>query len=144
MRFVAVVLLILGLVSVNNGLRLVGSPLSAQNQTRAIFAPQASGQDSPASQKSVIPSNKLDLTASNKGYSPQRLYAKAGEPILINIATQNTTSCARDFVIPAIGLEVLLPESGNMPVSVTAQAKGTIMHFSCSMGMYTGEIVFSE
>jgi len=84
------------------------------------------------------------LTASNNGYSPQRLYAKAGEPIQISILTLNTTSCARDFVIPAIGFETLLPESGIVPVDVPAQSAGTVMQFSCSMGMYTGEIIFSE
>jgi len=139
MRFVAIVLLVLGLVSVNNGLTLVGSPLSAQNLTRDLFAPPASSQAA-----STTPSNNLELTASNSGYSPQRLYAKAGEPILLSIVTLNTYSCARDFVIPAIGVEQLLPQSGTVPVNIPAQAAGTVMRFSCSMGMYTGEIIFSN
>src|SRR5512136_1566497 len=36
MRFVAIVVLILGLVSVNNGLNLAGSPLSAQNLVHSL------------------------------------------------------------------------------------------------------------
>ncbi len=39
MRFVAIVLLVLGLVSVNNGLTLVGSPLSVQNLTQRALRP---------------------------------------------------------------------------------------------------------
>ncbi len=40
MRFVAIVLLVLGLISINNGLSLVGSPLSAQNLVHvALFVP---------------------------------------------------------------------------------------------------------
>ena len=39
MRFVAIVLLVLGLVSVNNGLTLVGSPSQFQNLTEALFSP---------------------------------------------------------------------------------------------------------
>jgi hypothetical protein len=31
-----------------------------------------------------------------------------------------------------------------VPVNIPAQAAGTVMRFSCSMGMYTGEIVFSD
>ena len=139
MRFVAVVLLVLGLVSVNNGLTLVGSPLSVQNLTRDLFAPPPTGQV-----LSGTPSNALNLSASNNGYSPQRLYAKAGEPIVLSIATVNTTSCARDFVIPAIGFETLLPASGIVPVNIPAQVAGTVLRFTCSMGMYTGEIVFSQ
>jgi sulfite exporter TauE/SafE len=140
MRFVAIVLLVLGLVSVNNGLSLVGSPLSIQNVIGNLFALQVAGQPAVA----VAPSNTLHLSASNSGYSPQKLYAKAGQPIMLNIATDNTYSCARDFVISAIGVEKLLPQTGTVPVTIPAQAAGTVMRFSCSMGMYTGEIIFSE
>lgn len=140
MRFVAIVLLFLGLISVNNGLNLVGSPLSFQNLTSVFFAsPPASNRTS-----SSPPGNTLLLNASNNGYSPQRLYAKAGEPILLNIVTDNTYSCARDFVIPSIGVEKLLPQTGTVPVTIPSQAVETVMRFSCSMGMYTGEIIFSQ
>jgi uncharacterized protein len=140
LRFVAVVLLVLGLVSINNGLNLVGSPLSAQNLTHALFTPPVVvGQAASSS-----PASTLLLNASNSGYTPQRLFAKAGIPILLNIVTANTYSCARDFVIPALGVEKLLPQSGIVPVDIPAQVAGTVMRFSCSMGMYTGEIVFSQ
>jgi uncharacterized protein len=139
MRFVAVVLLVLGLVSVNNGLSLVGSPIALQNVIGNFSAPRVAGQVS-----AVSPSNTLNLSASNNGYSPHELYAKAGQPILLNIVTSNTYSCARDFVIAAIGVEKLLLQTGTVPVNIPAQPAGTVMHFSCSMGMYTGEIYFSE
>jgi len=138
MRFVAIVLLVLGLLSVNNGLSLVGSPLSIQNIAGNLFPPQAA----PGQVSAVPASNTLNLSASNSGYSPQRLYAKAGQPILLTIVTENTYSCARDFVISAIGVEKLLPQTGTVPVTIPAQPAGTVMRFSCSMGMYTGEIIF--
>ena len=138
MRFVAIVLLVLGLVSVNNGLSLVGSPYSFQNLSQTLFSSQSSGQVS-----EQTPSNTINLAASNSGYSPKRLYAKAGEPILLNVVTNNTFSCARDLVITAIGFETLLPQTGTVPVNIPAQVAGTVMRFSCSMGMYTGEIFFN-
>ncbi len=140
MRFVAIVLLVLGLVSMNSGLNLIGSPLSFQNITQSLFSP-------PAPVDTVVnttPSTTITLTAHNSGYSPQRLYAKAGEAILLNIVTKNTFSCSRDLVIPALGLETLLPQTGTVPINIPAQAAGTVMRFSCSMGMYTGEIVFGQ
>jgi uncharacterized protein len=140
MRFVAIVLLVLGLASVNSGLSLVGSPLSVQNLAIALFQPPPTTNQISSS----TPGNTLLLSASNRGYSPQRLYAKAGESILLNIVTDNTFSCARDFVIPSIGFEALLPRTGTVPVTIPAQVVGTVMRFSCSMGMYTGEIVFSQ
>jgi sulfite exporter TauE/SafE len=140
MRFVAVVVLVLGLVSINNGLTLVGSPLSAQNLAASLFAPPAYA-DAAANQPA---SSTLTLAATNSGYTPRRLKAKAGVPVLLNIVTQNTYSCSRDLVIPALGIEKLLPANGTVPINIPAQPAGTIMRFSCSMGMYTGMIEFTQ
>jgi len=139
MRFVALVVLILGLVSINNGLNLTGSPLSARNLSQTFFVPQQSGQAS-----STVPSSTLTLTVANNGYWPSRLYATAGEAVLMNAVTQETSSCARDLVIPALGIETLLPATGTVPIDIPPQPVGTVMRFSCSMGMYTGEIVFGQ
>lgn len=139
MRFVAVVLLILGLVSINSGLTLMGSPLSLSGLTQAGRAIQSSSQEF-----SATPGVELTLNARNNGYSPQRLAAKAGEPIVLYVVTADTFSCARDFVIPAIGFETLLPQSGTVQVNIPAQSAGTVLRFTCSMGMYTGVIEFSQ
>jgi uncharacterized protein len=141
MRFVAVVMLVLGLVSVNSGLTLVGSPLSLTN----IMASAKNSQ--PASASSSLPQSdgiRLYLAANGNGYFPQRLNAKAETEITLNIVTNQTYSCARDFVIPSLGIEKLLPETGTVTITIPPQAAGTQMRFSCSMGMYTGEIIFGE
>ena len=72
------------------------------------------------------------------------LYAKAGVPFFLNVVTENTTSCARAFVIPALGVETILPRTGTVPIEIPAQEAGTVMRFTCSMGMYTGQIVFNQ
>jgi len=41
-------------------------------------------------------------------------------------------------------LEKLLLESGTESIPIPAQPSGTVMAFTCSMGMYTGEIVFDQ
>jgi sulfite exporter TauE/SafE len=141
MRFVAVIILVMGLVSVNSGLTLMGSPLSVTNilastksvqpETPSVNLPQSDGVT-------------LYLGANNHGYTPRVLNARARTAITLNIVTDQTYSCARDFVIPALSIEQLLPSSGTVPVSIPAQAAGTVMRFSCSMGMYTGEIIFNQ
>lgn len=141
MRFVAVVLLVLGLVSVNSGLTLMGSPLSVTNMVQAAFAAQ------PALAYAPLPPSDgvtLYLSAGNSGYSPLLLHARGDTPITLNLVTNQTYSCARSFVIPALGVEKLLPTSGIETISIPAQVAGTVMRFSCSMGMYTGEIVFDQ
>lgn len=114
-----------------------GSPFSFTNMAQAAFPSAQVGEVLPAS-------STLTLNAGNGGYSPRTLYAVAGEPVLLNVVTQKTYSCSRDFVIPALGVQILLPETGTVPIDIPPQPAGTVMRFTCSMGMYTGVIVFSQ
>ena len=139
MRFVATVLLILGLVTMNGGLNLVGSPLSLQNLTRNLLPPVS--QSAPVTAP-VASAGGLVLNVENDGYFPQTLKAPANQAFALNLVTDKTYSCARDFVIPALNYYQLLPESGTVTVDIPAQAAGTKLFFTCSMGMYTGQIVF--
>jgi sulfite exporter TauE/SafE len=136
MRFVAVAVLILGFVTLNSGLNLIGSPLSFNNLTSGLF---------PSSNDTITASASADglvLNVRNGGYFPQTLRAAANTPVVLNLLTSETYSCARDFVIPSLKFYQLLPESGNVQVDIPAQAAGTRLFFTCSMGMYTGQIVF--
>ncbi len=146
MRFVAVVILVLGLVSVNSGLTLAGSPLAMSNLARSFQQVRSGsiGQAADLDTGSQVASTKLNLSAQNYGYFPRTLFAKAGEPITMDIVTENVASCSRDFVIPALGYETLLPATGIVTVYIPAQPSGTVMPFTCSMGMYTGNIVFGD
>jgi hypothetical protein len=135
MRFVAVAVLVLGLVTLNSGLNLIGSPLSFENITRGMSSPSPEQAD-------VVSEGDLTLFVENQGYFPQTLRAKANAPVSLNLVTNKTYSCARDFVIPALSYYELLPDTGKVVVDIPAQAPGTRMFFTCSMGMYTGLIVF--
>ena len=60
----------------------------------------------------------------------------------LNLITNQTYSCARDFVIPALNYYELLSATGTAQVTIPPQAAGTKLFFTCSMGMYTGQIIF--
>jgi sulfite exporter TauE/SafE len=137
MRFVAIIVLVLGLVTIDSGLNLIGSPLSISYVISNSIASNQVEQYAPAT-------NQLTLYVENNGYSPRRLNALAGEPIHLDLVTEKTFSCSRDFVIPVLGIQVLLPDTGTVPVEISEQEPGTIIRFTCSMGMYTGEIYFSK
>jgi sulfite exporter TauE/SafE len=142
MRFVATVLLILGLVTVNSGLNLMGSPLAFANLTRGLFPSDGDSIASADSRQANVPEGDLVLYVQNGGYFPQMLKAAADKALTLNLVTDKTYSCSRDFVIPALNYYELLPDTGTVRVSIPAQPKGTRLFFTCSMGMYTGQIVF--
>jgi hypothetical protein len=144
MRFVAVTVLILGLLSINSGLNLAGlspfTPSQTDNQEQAgSELPPAILNDSTLSSPAK---NVLTLNAENSGYRPQVLHAPADTALTLNLVTDKTFSCSRAFVIPALNQEVLLPATGIVQIQIPPQAAGSEMKFTCSMGMYTGVIVF--
>ena len=142
MRFVAAVVLVLGLVTVNGGLNILGSPFSAQNMTRGLFpSAEASASETGVTAPGVA-NGELLLQVENNGYFPQTLKAPAGQAVTLNLVTNKTYSCSRDFVIPGLDFYQLLPDTGTVQVSIPSQAEGSKLYFTCSMGMYTGQIVF--
>jgi sulfite exporter TauE/SafE len=142
MRFVAAVVLVLGLVTVNGGLNILGSPLSFQNMTRSLVPSADASASQTGSASPVAANGELILQVENDGYFPQTLKAPAARDVTLNLVTNKTYSCSRDFVIPALNFYQLLPDTGTVQVSIPAQAKGSKLYFTCSMGMYTGQIVF--
>ncbi|RPI92435.1 MAG: hypothetical protein EHM40_13080, partial [Chloroflexi bacterium] len=141
MRFVAAVVLVLGLMTVNSGLNLMGSPLAFSNLTRGLF-PSVSDSTPESSSRANVPAGDLVLYVENGGYFPRTLKAVANKALTLSLVTDQTYSCARDFVIPALDYYELLPDTGTVQVSIPAQPKGTRLFFTCSMGMYTGQITF--
>ena len=142
MRLVAAVVLILGLVTINGGLNVLGSPLSFQNLTRSRLASnRAAAPEAPAAGSSFTEGDTV-LYVQNAGYLPQTISAPAGKDFTLNLVTNKTYSCSRDFVIPALNYYQLLPDTGTVQVNIPAQGKGSRLFFTCSMGMYTGQIIF--
>ena len=142
MRFVAVLVLILGFVTLDGGLNLMGSPISLQNLTRSWFPSQTESNAVAESSQPAAADGSIILEVQNSGYFPTTLKAPAGKDFTLNLVTDQTYSCARDFVIPALDYYQLLPDTGTVQVNIPAQKAGSTLFFTCSMGMYTGQIVF--
>jgi sulfite exporter TauE/SafE len=138
MRFVAVVLLILGFVTLDGGLNLMGSPLSFQNLSRRLFQ-----RDEPiVAAQPFLSEGEITVQVKNEGYFPAVLKAPAGAALTLNLVTQETYSCALAFLIPSMDYYQVLPSTGVTKVDIPPQQAGTELFYTCSMGMYTGQIVF--
>lgn len=156
MQITAVVILILGLISIESGLNLAGSPVSFAALTRSfnsVAAPTTTPALSPSTQAlqptvtdvraaDTAGDNTLTINVVNNGYRPSILHAPADKPLKLALVTDNTRGCSRAFTIPALGIEELLPVTGVVTIDLPAQKAGAVLRFSCSMGMYTGQIQF--
>lgn len=164
MRFVAVVVLILGVVAIDTGLTLAGSPFSITRLVNRIFTPVEEVQASEPAQElqyfelkqpDPAPSTSNDaysaeiadgtvvtINIENYGYDPDVVHAKAGTPIRLRLVSQDVYSCALAFIIPSLNVQAYLEPTGEKWIDIPAQESGAEMPFSCSMGMFTGVIVF--
>lgn len=146
-RVVAVVLLVLGLISVDSGLNLMGSPFSFARLTQAapvIVTPSAPLPTDGVITPVAVVENDLEITVQNRGYVPARLHARAEVPSRLTFVTDNVFSCALALVIPELRIEQMLPVTGEVTFEIPPQPAGKVLRYSCSMGMYTGEIVFDQ
>jgi uncharacterized protein len=140
---VAVIILGLGLYTVNGGLNLIGSPLAPSAILDSITAgTQPPVVEAASSSPSSSNSNRVWINVLNSGYQPNRLTAPAGQPIQLVMVSKNVQSCSRAFVIPSLNLYKLLPATGETVLNLPAQAAGSSLQFTCSMGMYNGVINF--
>ena len=130
----AALVLILGLVSMDSGLNLVGSPVSISR----VFAEQTVEKAStPQNAESAV----IQINVENSRYSPNLVYAQAGVPVRLELVTDNTQSCTRAFTIPSLDIAQILPKTGVVAIDIPPQKAGRL-GFTCSMGMYSGEIIF--
>jgi len=145
LRVAGAVVLVLGLVSIEGGLNLMGSPYSVSNllNSAAVSIAQASGnyQDVAAAQPDA--NGAITIQASNGGYSPNLIKAPTGKPVSLTVVTSGTTGCTRGFVIPSIGFQRSLPETGQITINIPASAANGNLRYTCSMGMYSGYFEFA-
>jgi len=164
MRFVAILILVLAVITIDTGITLAGSPISlsrlfkTSNSVQANIIPNTVENQSQVTSTTdqTNPSNNSDqyssgtdaesftisINVENYGYSPDVIHAKADVPIILELKTDNIFSCSRAFVIPSLRIQKILPATGVETISLPAQEAGKKLPFSCSMGMYTGIIIF--
>ena len=137
--------LILGLVSIEGGLNLMGSPYSFSNllNSAAVTLAEASGSSQDVAAAQPDANGAITIHAYNTSYEPSLIKAPSGKPVSLTVVTSGTTGCTRGFVIPAIGLQRNLPETGQITINIPPSAANGNLRFTCSMGMYSGYFEFS-
>jgi len=145
LQFAGAVIVILALVSIEGGLNLMGSPYSFSNvaaaAVSALSSVSATGDTVPAVRPE--PDGSVTVSVFNTAYSPYSIQAPARTSITLHLVTSGTTGCTRSFVIPALGIQRVLPETGTLDLVIPASGAAGDLRFTCSMGMYSGHIQFN-
>jgi plastocyanin domain-containing protein len=104
---------------------IAGAPGAAQPAIRARSKPNANA-----------------ISVSENGYSPAVLHLPANQPVSLEWVTDKTRACSRSVVVPDLNYQKILPVTGKVRFDIPAQAQGTVIRYTCSMGMYPSQFIF--
>lgn len=139
MKIAALLLVFLGLSSLNGILVVLDSPVTFNKIVRPLtyfFSNDrfSSGASSTATVEGIQP---VVITVGNNGYAPKNVKVKVGVPVQLTLQTKDTYSCASSFVFKAFNIKLQLGPTDTKTVTFTPTQRGKFQ-FACSMGMYTG------
>lgn len=137
----ASLVLILGIVAIDNGLTLAGSPFTLKEFWNTVTA---AGTETVLGTATVVGTKQsASMTVYATGYEPRQMTLKAGIPTTLNVVTNRTQGCTRSISFPTLKIQKILPETGTTQIELPALASGTTVPFSCGMGMFGGKIIAS-
>ncbi len=149
MKFAALALIYLSVISLNGILVVLNSPFTLDTVTHPItylFSDQRFSDDIAArngkgnSQATFALENgvqKVTIQVASNGYVPNTFQVKAGVPVQLTVSTKDTYSCASTFLMKSFGISLQLAPTDSKTVAFTPTQPGTYP-FNCSMGMYKG------
>src|SRR4030043_1755954 len=127
-KVAAIILIYLGLTSINGALVALGSPLSLSAITDNSQINDKKSSEKLYSEASTSQNITIEITP--QGYSPKHIKVKKGSPVMVKIINKNTYSCASAFRIPSLGISVNLQPNQEKTITFTPQESGEIQ-FSC-------------
>jgi sulfite exporter TauE/SafE len=140
----ALAVIVAGLLSINSGLILSGSPVTLQSAWKDFTGVDARAEaPTPVNDGAVTVDSAgiqhIVIDVHDTSYVPGLVQAKAGLPTRLTLRTNGVRRCTRGFVVPRTNLEVSLPVTGETVVDLGKLASGRL-DYTCSMGMYRGAI----
>lgn len=144
LRVAAVILVLMGLWGLNGVAVVLGSPVSLQKVGSVLseFGSPPSSLGAESADSNVVLTDgvqKVTINVSNSGYFPRKFTVKAGLPVELTLASNESYSCANAFTMREFGIKVMLKATDRQTVNFTPEKPGKYT-YTCSMGMYTGEM----
>ncbi|CRK55264.1 Heavy-metal-associated domain (N-terminus) and membrane-bounded cytochrome biogenesis cycZ-like domain, possible membrane copper tolerance protein [Alloactinosynnema sp. L-07] len=129
------VVLAMGLYTLNGGLELAGSPLSAGRIAQAVAGSQPPADTAAAT--TADGRQTVVITARTGSYSPENVQVQSGVPTTLVVKSDGAQGCVRSFVIR--DEQKILPIDGETRIDLGVLRPGRL-DYACGMGMYTGVI----
>ncbi|MHB8925832.1 MAG: urease accessory protein UreH domain-containing protein [Coriobacteriia bacterium] len=140
MTVAAILIALLGLVMLNRGLNLVGSPVTAQSIQRSVFG-AAAPADTSETQYATGADGVVEvpLLIENVQFVPQTVSIPADKPVRLVVDRREDNACSDQLALPQLGILVDLAPNATTVVEIPATAAGTYT-LTCGMGMMSGSL----
>lgn len=138
MALLAVVVIVFGLVYLNRGAMLVGSPVNFESAKTAVLGGpvQAENVDYVVGADGVV---EIQLAIINTRFVPDTLSLPADQPVRFIVDRQEAGACSDQLAVPQLGVLVDLAPNGVTQVDIPAAPAGTYT-LTCGMGMMYGQL----
>jgi plastocyanin domain-containing protein len=83
---------------------------------------------------------RIEITVSEKGFTPDRVSVKRGEPLQLVVTRTTDRTCAKKIVVPDANVDAALPLNKAVTLNVTPTKTGE-MKYACGMDMLSGVLV---
>lgn len=137
-KFAALLVMILGIMSINGALVAFGFPLTINSAVKSIKS--LGNSDSNKPKMSVAYNQNPEIAVTSSGYSPNFVTVKKGLPVTLKLVGKDAYSCATAFRIPSLGIAVNLKSANDVQIIKFTPMQSGEIPFTCVMGMYTGVI----
>jgi plastocyanin domain-containing protein len=88
----------------------------------------------------ALPARTIKLTVTKKGFRPDKIMVKKGQPLHLLVTRKTDQTCATEIEIEDTKISQDLPLNKEVAVDYTPTKSGEI-HYACSMGMISGVLV---
>jgi plastocyanin domain-containing protein len=84
--------------------------------------------------------NRVEMKITDKGFEPQNLRVKKGEPVTLIITRKTDLTCATEIVIDEYNINVKLPLNQAVTVTFTPNKSGELK-YGCAMKKMIGGVI---
>ncbi len=137
----AVAVMIFGIVILNRGLMVVGSPVTFDTVRAAVVgtsvAQTPSGTQYKTGADGVV---EIPMTIQNATYIPATVSIPADKPVRLIVDRKEANACSAQLALPQLGILKNLADNAVTVVDIPATKAGTYT-LTCGMGMISGSLV---
>lgn len=141
----AVVVVVFGVVMLDRGLTLAGSPVTLKTiqapVATALGIQTGSTGSGVAAQRDGV--QEVTIAIERTRYVPDTVSVRAGVPVRLTVDRREDGVCSDELVIPSAGVRRRLPPFSKTVVEFTPSAPGRLP-FTCGMGMMSGTFLVGD